>query len=554
MPPIVTVAQMIALEQAANAAGYSYAQMMEAAGGQLAKAIQAHLPQLDRPARLTFLIGKGNNGGDGLVAARLLKQADSHLEVSTYLSHSREDSLLIQAREAGVFVVEVGLDMQYRVLKNLLLGADMVIDGLFGTGTRLPIGGDVGKLMSQVQAILASRPTLPFRVAIDCPSGVNCDTGEADPKALPADLTVTFAACKRGLLEFPAAGLTGQLEVVDIGISTTLDEWKAIEVTLMDITSMKALLPARPDDAHKGTFGKAFIVAGSVNYIGAAYLAAGSAYRVGAGLVTLGVPQPLVGTLAGMIPEATWTLLPHDLGIVNKGAAEVVQKESLEYDALLVGPGIGDEDETQEFIEALLKPDAKKAAAQSAPRRIGLLGATAQEEEKKPKRSRKKAQEGLPPLVLDADALNVLSKVSKWPKLLPANTILTPHPREFARLAGLEEADEVQGNRQGLAAEKAKEWNAIVVLKGAHTVIATPDGQVTVSPYATAKLATAGTGDVLAGIIVGLLAQGLAPYDAARLGVWLHGWAGSQGLPAYGGLASDVMKAIGAALEATHKG
>jgi NAD(P)H-hydrate epimerase len=544
---------MVALEQAANVAGYSYAQMMEAAGGQLAQAIQAQLPLLERPARLLFLIGKGNNGGDGLVAARLLQQAQPALAISAYLAYPRQDALLTQAQAVGVSILSADSDPDYQVLKASALTADVLVDGLLGTGFRLPLKPDLAALLAQLQVALAARPHPPLCVAVDCPSGVECDSGLAAERVIWADLTVTFQACKRGLLEFPAVGLTGHLKVVDIGIPITLDEWKAIKGTLMDITSMKALLPARPNDAHKGTFGKAFIVAGSVNYIGAAYLAAGAAYRVGAGLVTLGVPQPLVGTLAGMIPEATWTLLPHDLGIVNKGAAEVVHKDSQDYDALLVGPGIGDEDETQAFIEALLKPDGKSSAV-SAPRRIGLLGVTPTDEEKKPKKSRKKTEGGLPPLVLDADGLNALSKVSKWAKLLPANSILTPHPRELARLLGLEETESVLKDRQGIAAEKAKEWNAIIVLKGAHTVIAAPDGQMAVSPFATAKLATAGTGDVLAGVITGLLAQGLAPFEAARLGVWLHGWAGQHGVPAYGALASDVMKALGSALEATHQG
>jgi NAD(P)H-hydrate epimerase len=158
----------------------------------------------------------------------------------------------------------------------------------------------------------------------------------------------------------------------------------------------------------------------------------------------------------------------------------------------------------------------------------------------------------LPPLVIDADGLNVLAKIDDWPSLLPSNTIITPHPREFARLAGIEDTAEVQANRLQLAQQKAKEWGVIVVLKGAFTVVAAPDGEsASVSPFASAKLATAGTGDVLAGAITGLLAQGMQPYAAAVAGVWLHGWAGTFGTINRGALASDVMFALGEALEAT---
>ena len=568
MPKIVTIDEMRAIEKAADAGGQSYAAMMDTAGEGVAAHIINALVYSVEP-RAVVLVGPGNNGGDGLVAARYAQESLPDADISCYLLTPRDDSdaEFAAAQEAGVFITDFPNDKQLRVLKNLVASADVVVDALFGIGARLPIEGDAAKLLSTVSSTVtklvaeaesAQEGPLgylddegrirPMIIAVDCPSGLDADTGEIDANALTADVTVTFAAAKPGLLTFPGAEAVGKLEIADIGLPPNLKELNDIPLHLSDTKSVRALLPERPKNAHKGSFGKAFIVAGSLNYIGAAALAAGSAYRSGAGLVTLGVPQVILAPLASQLPEATWVMLPHNMGVINESAARITHEEIDGYSALLVGPGIGNEDETQDFMEHLLQPQAE--AAPTRTRSIGLLnmsGGAASDEN---------ASEGtLPPLVIDADGLNVLAAIENWPALLPPNTILTPHPREFARLAGIDDTAEVQTNRLELARQKAKDWKAIVVLKGAHTVVAAPDGETaTISPFATAKLATAGTGDVLAGVIVGLLAQGLAPYDAAVAGVWLHGWAGTHGTQDYGALASDVMEALGEALSIAYTG
>ncbi|MCL4239536.1 MAG: NAD(P)H-hydrate dehydratase [Anaerolineae bacterium] len=563
MPKIVTTEQMRAIERAADAQGHSYAAMMEHAGRAVAERVQQLLGGIEQP-RVAVIVGPGNNGGDGLVAARLLAEELADASVGAFLLRPRgdDDDVFVRARDAGVFIASADDDKAagYRVLQNLVANADVLIDALFGTSLRLPIKGDAAKVLQAVHKATALRraehpappyitpadPDLtapddgPIIVAVDCPSGLDCDTGALDKLTLPAHETVTFAAAKPGLLTFPGAEIVGTLHVADIGLPPRLPELGEIALTLVDAAAVRARLPQRPRDSHKGTFGKALVVAGSLNYTGAAYLAAAAAYRVGAGLVTVGAPQIIVPVLAGMLPEATWLLLPHDLGVINEAAVKVLRAELAGYSALLLGPGFGREDMTGEFLRELLRP-------QEEVRRSRAIGFVPDE----PANEAARPATDLPPLVIDADGLNLLAAMDDWPRLLPPGTILTPHPGEFARLARLER-EEVQANRLSLAQAKAAEWNCVVVLKGAFTVIAAPDGQTAVEPFATSALASAGTGDVLAGAIAGLLAQGLAPFDAALCAGWLHGLAGVRAAElmatAISVTAGDVLEALPDAL------
>jgi NAD(P)H-hydrate epimerase len=284
-------------------------------------------------------------------------------------------------------------------------------------------------------------------------------------------------------------------------------------------------------DAHKGTFGKAMVVAGSVNYTGAAYLAAAAAGRVGAGLVTLAAPERLYPVLAAKLTEATYLLLPHAMGVLAPSAVQVLHSHVAGYSALLLGPGLGREKETVRFVHQLLG-----VATSEHGRAIGFQ----RREEPPPRRV------DLPPLVVDADALNALSEAKEWWTALPPGTILTPHPGEMGRLMG-SDARTVNRDRVAVAAAMAAEWNQVIVLKGAFTVVAAPDGRTTVIPFANPVLATAGTGDVLAGSIVGLLAQGSQPFDAAVCGAYLHGLAGeivADRVGDAGALAGDLLPAL----------
>ncbi|HLO14869.1 MAG TPA: NAD(P)H-hydrate dehydratase, partial [Anaerolineales bacterium] len=376
----------------------------------------------------------------------------------------------------------------------------------------------------------------PLIIAVDCPSGMDSDTGEVAEETIPADLTITMAAVKQGMLKLPAFEYVGELKVVDIGLPVDLPSLKDLKTEVADEDSVSALLPERPLDAHKGTFGTALIAAGSVNYTGAAVLAGEAAYRVGAGLVTLAVPAPVHTALAGRFPEATWVLLPQEMGVISRDASEVFAKNLERATALLVGPGFGMEDTTREFIENFLKG---KASLKKATSRIGFVH---QESEKKEEKNSQ-----LPPIIFDADGLKLLSKIQDWHKLLPASSILTPHPGEMEVLTGLSK-EEIQANRQKIASKYAKEWKHVVVLKGAFTVVASPDGRMTVIPMASPALARAGTGDVLAGLIVGLRAQGLEAFDAAVAGAWIHAQAGLYAADDLGTtasvLAGDVLDSV----------
>jgi NAD(P)H-hydrate epimerase len=277
------------------------------------------------------------------------------------------------------------------------------------------------------------------------------------------------------------------------------------------------------------------VVAGSVNYTGAALLAGKAAYRIGAGLVTLAVASPLHTTLAGHFPEATWLLLPHEMGSIASGAADVLIQNLERATALLIGPGLGLDDTTKEFIANLLIG----APAKTSRAHIGFVQSYGSKAEHKPA--------VLPPIVFDADGLKLLAKLPDWSRLLPGQSILTPHPGEMSVMTGLT-IEKIQKNRLEIASKYAADWGHVVVLKGAFTVIAAPDGRTTTVPVATPALAHAGTGDVLAGLITGLRAQGLEAYDAARFGVWVHAQAGLAATMEKGTtaavLAGDVLESV----------
>ncbi len=542
MPPIkiVTVAQMKAIEAAADQAGVTFAMLMDAAGNAVAENI---LARIDPPAehKVVVLVGSGNNGGDGLVAAHRLAEAGASVGVYCTQPPDESDLKVQRLRAKGLLVVDSENDHRWRVLKNLLGGVTVLVDAVFGTGARLPITGRPADMLKQVRRHLDERASeAPLMVAVDCPSGLDCDTGVLDALVLRADVTITFAAAKRGHFAFPGADAVGELVVADIGIDPNLPELANIPLELATHESVRALLPARPRNAHKGTFGRALIVAGSLNYTGAAYLSAAAACRVGVGLVTLAVPSPIYPVLAAQLPEATWVLLPaaRELGVITAQAAELIRKEFPKTQALLVGPGFGVEKETAAFVRHWLGVEEPAGVRRAG---LGFMPAHTTEAED--------GQGGaaMPPLVVDADGLKLLAEVEGWSQRLPREAVLTPHPGEMAVLTGLDK-DAIQADRIGTAQKYAAEWGQIVVLKGAFTIVAAPDGRATLLPFATAALAHAGTGDVLAGAIVGLLAQGLKPYAAAVAGGYLQGVAGVQAAHILGStasvMASDVLDGL----------
>jgi ADP-dependent NAD(P)H-hydrate dehydratase / NAD(P)H-hydrate epimerase len=552
MTKVVTIDQMRAIEAAADRAGVTYAQLMESAGRAVAQAVLARLD--NAPAhQVLVLCGPGNNGGDGLVAAHYLAEAGCAVRIYFASPPDENNPNLQRVRAHSLPVDNLANDSDGHTLEQWMREATVVMDAVFGTGVRLPLAGRPADLLRQVAAHLAARPTPPaLRVAVDCPSGLNCDTGVLDPAALPADLTVTLAAAKRGQFVFPAAGWLGELVVADIGVSADLPALAEVPLELATRQSVQAWLPPRPRDAHKGTFGRALVAAGSVNFTGAAYLAGAAAYRIGAGLVTLAVVAPLQPILAAKLPEATWLVLPDEAGGIAASAAEVLEKELPRTQALLVGPGLGVEKSTGQFVRRLVQAEEGRGGG-----RKGALGFAPyvphapHASEPPGGEAESKAR---PPLVVDADGLRLLAQVENWAARLPRLSVLTPHPGEMAALTGLDK-DAIQADRLGVAQRFAAAWGQIVVLKGAFTVVAAPDGRTTLVPFATAALARAGTGDVLAGMITGLLAQGVPPYEAAVAGAYLHGRCGELAAQAMGQtasvLASDVLAALPAALAET---
>lgn len=480
---IVTATEMRCLEDESVKLGISTAQLMENAGRAVAHSVHQVLGAI-ADKNITVLVGPGNNGGDGLVAARYLHDLGARVNVLLLNSRSESDYNLKLVRERGIVVM--GPDMSG--LGNPLEHTDAVLDAIFGTGQSRGIDGIYKEVLGKLTDIQQRRQGL-LVFAVDLPSGLNADTGQPDPATPFVDHTLTLGLPKCGLYMPAGAARAGEITILDIGFPPYLAAQTGVELITAELA--QALLPTRSPYANKGRFGRVMVVAGSMNYIGAAYLACAGAARVGAGLVALAAPESIIPTVATMIPEATYIPIPESTpGIILPEAAGLV-KSAGEFNAILVGPGLGQKTETGIFLTCLL--DVMSSAC----------------------------------LVLDADAINALAKIPEWWHKLCIDAIMTPHPGEMARLTGLS-IDEVQAERIALAQEKAIMWGKTVILKGAFTVVAAPDGRCRISPFANAALASAGTGDVLAGVVTGLLGQGLPLFDAATLGVYLHARAGER--------------------------
>jgi NAD(P)H-hydrate epimerase len=521
---LVSSRDMRAIEAAANADGLSYAPMMDLAGTAVAHAADDWM--VGKPGVIVILCGPGNNGGDGLIAASRLAELGHAIRVLTW-KRAEDDPLVL----AAVDHPEIGLvDGSERgalaMLAAWLEGADILLDALLGTGVSRPIRGRLAEILA-VAMEAAEDPDGPAILAVDLPSGLNADSGAVDPLTLPADLTVTFGFAKAGQFTWPGAGFVGELILDDIGIPQELGQLSQFNLHAASAEAVAALLPELPLDAHKGMRGRVLLLAGSPSYPGAAALAAESAYRAGCGLVTLIGSPSLREALAARIPEVTWLALAefHDLPSGSWPLAEAMAEIEKAWPAggvVLAGPGLGQGPGSRDLLDALL---------------LRALSADAR-------------------LVIDADGLNLLAQRSDWPGLLPALSILTPHPGEMARLTG-KSKEAVQADRLRVACEAAAIWGHVVVLKGALTVVAHPDGRAVIVPFANPGLATAGTGDVLAGLIAGLLAQGMDALDAAVVGAWVHGRAGEMAAEDLGSrsvLARDLLYRLAEVLQSLEEG
>ncbi|MGD8458092.1 MAG: NAD(P)H-hydrate dehydratase [Anaerolineales bacterium] len=528
----VSVAEMISIEKAADAAGHTYDQMMANAGWALAQAVMEAYDHLPKKTVLG-LVGKGNNGGDTLVALGHL--SENGWTAKAYVIGDRsEDPLMVRYIQLGGEFVSHSFDKGDKKLRALVINSAVILDGLLGTGIRLPLRDPFPKVLQVVNETLGSLSTPPKIVAVDCPSGVDCDSGDAASDTMKADFTVCMAAVKKGLLAFPAYKYLGELKVVGIGLSEELAPWKEIKRFVVNQEYVYDKVPERPLDAHKGTFGNAMIVAGSLNYTGTVLLAGKAAFRSGTGWVTLAVPSPLHGAIAGNFPEATWVHLSHENGYISTESVQIVYHNLSRVTAMLIGPGFGLQDTTRDFIDGLL------AGNQSSSKiKVGILSSS--------NRQGNSHIGSFPSLVVDADGLKLLSQLDDWPHRLPPLTILTPHPGEMAIMTGIKPG-EIQENRIEIAETFSKKWGHVVVLKGAFTIITEPEGRTAIVPIASPALSRAGTGDVLAGLIVGLKAQGIDAFNAAVCGTWIHARAGLNAAKRLGStagvLAGDLIDEI----------
>ncbi len=528
---VVTAAQMAAIEQASERAGVSTDTLMENAGLAVARAAREELDGA-AGARIVVLVGSGNNGADGLVAARHLRRWGAEVVCCLLTRRPDADPKLELAVEYGVEIV-AGPDGD--TLERLVRRSRLVIDAVLGTGRSRPLAGPMRDAMVLLQKSRESR-NAPSLLALDLPTGLNADTGEVDPACPRFDVTLALGYPKVGLLSFPGAERAGRLQVLGIGVPPGLPEERSVDVEMLTPDWVASRLPSRTLNSHKGTYGHALVIAGSRHYVGAAWLASQASVRTGSGLTTLASPLGVYPIAAAKGAEAIHLPLPEDAeGRISPEAVKVVGESGRRFTAVLAGCGMGWSEGTTEFLRELLLSGALRQAQ-------GERGASAQGEGRV-------SSDGLP-LLIDADGLNNLSCIDGWHGLVDSPLVLTPHPGEMSTLTGIP-VGHIQADRVAVAREWAERWGATVVLKGAYTAIASPGEPVRIAPFANPGLATGGTGDVLSGVIVSLLAQGLAPADAASVGVYLHAAAGEAVTSRIGqaGLAaSDLLEELPPAL------
>lgn len=481
---VTTGAQMAAVDRRAIDAGIAEAALLESAGRETARvAVEVAPPK----GPIVVLCGPGNNGGDGLVAARTLSNWGWDVTVGLASPRARlgdvRGRLYDVLHQMGVRCIPLGDDPKgWDLLPAAMDRSALVIDALLGTGSKGEPTGTVRRALELLHA--AGRPVL----AVDLPSGVDADSGKVASCAVTAVATIAFAAPKPGHLLLPGRAHCGRLVIADIGIPHGFVAAES-RMTWMQPDLARRLFPRRRLDAHKGTFGRAVIIAGSALMPGAATLSLRAALRSGAGLVTWAGPASILGIVAGYAAEATFAPLPERDGKLSESAVEAVAAEVQGASAALLGPGLGLGDEPFALVRGVLA-------------RIDR------------------------PTVVDADALTHLARVGYSPQGA-SQLVLTPHAGEMARLLGTSVA-EVADDRLLAVLRAAQQYEAVVLLKGSPTLIACPSGRLAFSTAGNPVLATGGSGDVLAGLIAGLLAQGVLPFDAAALGAYWHGTAADK--------------------------
>ncbi len=481
--------------------------LMENAGIQVVRAVLEKLPFV-QGRTVTIFAGRGNNGGDGLVAARHLFNMGADVKVlmlgnSEKIAGDAALNLEIWKR-MGQKVYSVTRMDDINAVRLFLAKTDIVVDAIYGTGFKGVVKDYAGRVIDAVNA--CDRPV----ISVDIPSGLEADTGRVNGPCIMAGLTVTFGLPKVGLLLEPGASCAGELMVADISLPASLLKDNQIKCNMIDENMVRGWLPFRTTSSHKGDYGRVLVVGGSLGMAGAACLTAEAVIRAGAGLVTLAVPEGIYNPVASKLTEVMVVTVPQTLeGTPAKEALPVIGDMLERAEVLAIGPGLSTNPETTELVRAIVARSNR-------------------------------------PVVLDADGLNAFvghtDLLSKARKPL----VITPHPGEMSRLAGMS-TEAVQQDRLQQARRWASAWGAVLVLKGAKTIVASPDGTTYINTTGNPGMATGGSGDVLTGIVAGLLAQGMDPAEAAAAGAYLHGAAGDAAAREKGmmGLvAGDILTAL----------
>lgn len=505
---IVTAAEMKALDTAAiEDYGISGLVLMENAGRQVVDLIRRVTGDV-RGRIVAVFTGKGNNGGDGYVAARHLLNMGAEVKVLSLVNTGEitgDAAVNFEIwRKMGQKVYTVNQGDGSNIVRLALLNTDLIVDAVYGTGFKGKMSEKAGRIVEVLNK--SGKPI----VAVDVPSGLEADTGRVNGPCVRANYTVTFGLPKLGMFLEPGADYTGEITVADISLPGVLIEKAAPQRYLITGDYVKDWLPSRPSLAHKGNFGRVLIVAGSRGMTGAASLAGEAAIRSGAGLVTVAVPETLHNIMEEKLTEVMTVPLPDDgNGSLSREAGKKILALLDDMDVLAIGPGLSQSPGVITLVRELL-PSLKI------------------------------------PCVLDADALNALAGETAIFNELKAPVVITPHPGEMARLMGIKPKN-VQEDRIGNAVKAAADWKVVTLLKGARTVVATPDGVVYINSTGNAGMATGGSGDVLTGMIASLIAQGMKPARAAAAGAYLHGLAGDQAASdkgMMGLIASDIISAL----------
>jgi len=504
---VVSASQMRNLDQRAiNEFGIPSIILMENAGRAAVDVIEKYFPKT-KLKRVGIFAGAGNNGGDGLVIGRHL--INRGVEVIAFLLNPKEKikgdaRINLELYEKLGPIDEVQSKEELFKFHSKIARCDLIVDAIFGTGLTSEIKGFYREVIEYINS-------LPIPVlSVDIPSGVDATTGKILGVAVQADFTVTFGLPKIGLVIYPGLNYVGILEVADISIPRYLVEEENISVELLEVEDIVSLLRPRDPNSHKGSYGHLLVIAGSVGKTGAAFMTSEAALKIGAGLVTLGIPTSLNPILEIKLTEVMTEPLPETPAqTLSLNSIPRIEELMEGKKALALGPGISTHPETISVVHHLIQTSSI-------------------------------------PLIIDADGINAVAKNPAILKKAKSPLLLTPHPGEMARLIQTS-VKEVQEDRIGVAKRFAQENGVVLVLKGARTVIAEPKGNIYINPTGNPNLASGGTGDVLTGMIAGLVSQGYSLSEASRLGVFLHGYIADElkeELGEIGMVATDIITRI----------